>query len=98
EPLNARLAVERTLKLLPREILQPIHAIGSDPELGEELLGRARRVLARRASNRGATHRDRAMHQSFGRRHRHQRRDLAAAARLTERGDVRWIAAKRRDV
>src|SRR5262245_57234570 len=98
ESRKARLAVVRGLNRLPVELLDALELILRDAKLGNETLGRFRRVVGRLATNRGAALRDRAMEQAARGRHRHDRRRLTAAARLTEDRDAIGIATEIRDV
>src|SRR5262245_50681284 len=82
----------------PWQLLQSIELIGFQSQLAKILLRRARRSLACGATHLRAAHRNRPMNQALRGRHRHQRRDFAAAAGLTEYRDVDRMTAERGDV
>ena len=88
------------LKIVREEMprAQAIELFRVQSQLREVLLRRTRRGAALGASDLCAAHGDRSMKESLRRRHRHQRRDLAAASRLTEHGNVARITPERRDV
>jgi hypothetical protein len=71
---------------------------GTQAQLFHEGLGADRRVDRAHGGHVLATHGGDLVHQAAGRGHGHQGDDLAAAARLAERGDVTRIAAESGDV
>src|SRR3546814_1396363 len=67
-------------------------------EFVEKRVGAFGRVERARDGDLLPAHRDRLVEQALGGGHRHQGRDLRAAARLAEDGDITGIAAEGRDV
>src|SRR3546814_12663704 len=88
----------RTDTLFPYTTLFRSRGIDAPAERREKRLGPPRRVERARGGDLLPAHRDRLVEQPPGRGHRHQRRDLGAAARLAEKGDIAGIAAEGRDV
>ncbi len=85
-------------ELLDRHLLQLIHLVGLEIQLGEVRFCRLHGGFAGDTLDRGTAFDHGAMEQALRRRHCHQRADFSAAAGLAEERDVARIAAEGCDV